>query len=86
MRRGETSFSCAEKNGILFLRRYNSMTENEMIDSLQEVWESMTTDKSRAAYSEILWLLDSMVHYLRHDLGIEYIHEPLSAGAGEFDF
>ena len=86
MRRGETSFSCAEKKGFLLLRRYNSMTENEMIDSLQEVWESMTTDKSRAAYSEILWLLDSMVHYLRHDLGIEYTHEPLSAGAGEFDF
>jgi hypothetical protein len=62
------------------------MTENEMIDSLQEVWESMTIDKSRAAYREILWLLDSMVHYLRHDLGIEYTHEPLSAGAGEFDF
>ena len=86
MRRGETSFSYAEKNGILLLRRYNSMTENEMIDSLQEMWESMTIDKSRAAYCEILWLLDSMVHYLRHDLGIEYTHEPLSAGAGEFDF
>ena len=62
------------------------MTENEMIESLQDVWESMTTDKSRDAYCEILWLLDSMVHYLRHDLGIEYSHETPSVGAGEFDF
>ena len=34
MRRGETSFSRAEKNGILLLRRYNNMTENEMIEHL----------------------------------------------------
>ena len=62
------------------------MTENVMIECLQEVWENMTIDKSHAAYCEILWLLDSMAYYLRHDLGIEYSPETPSVGAGEFDF
>ena len=62
------------------------MTENEMIEHLQEVWENMTTDKSRSAYCEMLWLLDNMAYYLRHNLGIEYSPETPSVGAGEFDF
>ena len=62
------------------------MTENEMIEYLQEVWENMTIDKSRSAYCEMLWLLDNMAYYLRHNLGIEYSPETPSVGAGEFDF
>ena len=62
------------------------MTENEMIEHLQEVWENMTTDKSRSAYCEMLWLLDNMAYYLRHNLGIEYSPETPAVGAGEFDF
>lgn len=62
------------------------MTENEMIEYLQEVWENMTTNKSHSAYCEMLWLLDKMAYYLRHDLGIEYSPEMPSVGAGEFDF
>ena len=43
------------------------MTENEMIESLQEVWENMTIDKNREAYREMLCLLDNMAHFLRFD-------------------
>ena len=34
------------------------MTEQEMIDCLQLVWENMTEDKDRNAYTEMLLLLD----------------------------
>ena len=62
------------------------MTENEMIESLQEVWENMTIDKSREAYAEILWLLDNMTYYLRHDMGVEYYSEKPVISIGEFYF
>ena len=62
------------------------MTENEMIECLQEVWENMTTDKSRSAYCEMLWLLDNMAYYLRHDLGIEYSSQMPAMGEDTFDF
>ena len=46
------------------------MTEQEMINTLQSVWENMTWDKDRDAYQEILMLLDSMTYYLRYDFSI----------------
>ncbi len=48
------------------------MTEQEMIDCLQLVWENMTEDKDRNAYTEMLLLLDEMREFLRYDLQIEY--------------
>ena len=47
------------------------MTEQEMINSLQSVWENMTWDKDKDAYKEMLMLLDSMTYYLRYDLQCE---------------
>lgn len=44
------------------------MTEKEMIDCLQSVWENMTLDKDRAAYAEMLVLLDNMIYFLHYDL------------------
>ena len=46
------------------------MTEQEMIDCLQLVWENMTEDKDRNAYTEMLLLLDEMREFLRYDLQI----------------
>ena len=43
------------------------MTEKEMYDNLQEVWENMTMDKDRELYGQILTLLDDMIFYLRYD-------------------
>ena len=61
------------------------MTEKEMLHTLQEVWKNMTMDKDRAAYSEMLVLLDNMSYFLRQDLQCSY---PTAAavGAGYFDF
>ena len=62
------------------------MTEQEMIDCLQLVWENMTEDKDREAYKEMLALLDNMRYFLRYDLQIEYLLPPLEVKAGEFTF
>ena len=50
------------------------MTEQEMINTLQSVWENMTWDKDRNAYQEMLILLDDMTYYLRYDLQCEYTY------------
>lgn len=62
------------------------MTENEMIDSLIQVWTNMTMDKDRAAYSKMLVLLDNMYHFLRNDLLIEYPIDDIMAAEGDFNF
>ena len=62
------------------------MTEKEMLDCLQSVWENMTMDKDREAYKEMLALLDNMRYFLRYDLQIEYLLPPLEIKAGEFTF
>lgn len=62
------------------------MTEKEMLDCLQSVWENMTMDKDREAYKEMLALLDNMRYFLRYDLQIEYLLPPLEVKAGEFTF
>lgn len=62
------------------------MTENEMIECLQEVWENMTIEKDREAYCEMLCLLDNMAYYLRHELGVDYLPETPTIGEGEFYF
>ena len=62
------------------------MTEKEMLDCLQSVWENMTEDKDRNAYEEMLLLLDEMRSFLRYDLQIEYLLPPLEIKAGEFTF
>jgi hypothetical protein len=61
------------------------MTENEMLHALQGVWENMTMDKDRAAYGEMLVLLDNMTYFLRHDLQCEYPKSE-TVRAGAFDF
>ena len=48
------------------------MTEQEMIDSLQAVWENMTMDRSYAAYQIMLVLLDNMRYLLRCDYQIDF--------------
>ena len=62
------------------------MTEKEMLDCLQSVWENMAMDKDREAYKEMLALLDNMRYFLRYDLQIEYLLPPLEIKAGEFTF
>lgn len=65
------------------------MTEKEMLDSLQKVWENMTMDKDSEAYKEMLQLLDNMVYYLRYDLQCEYrtwIPRTIAEAIDEFDF
>jgi len=61
------------------------MREEEMLHTLQEVWENMTMDKDRAAYGEMLVLLDNMSYFLRHDLQCSY-PKAAAVGAGDFDF
>ena len=63
-----------------------NMTEEEMINCLLSVWDNMTLDKDRKAYSEMLVLLDNMRYFLRHDLQIEYELPPLEVKAGAFTF
>lgn len=62
------------------------MTEKEMLDCLQNVWENMTTDKDREAYGEMLMLLDNMRYYLRFDLQIDYKAPSMETPEGEFVF
>lgn len=62
------------------------MTESDMINALQCVWDHMTMDKDRKAYSEMLVLLDNMQYFLRHDLQIDYPIEVASVAVGDFDF
>lgn len=52
------------------------MTETEMIDSLQSVWENMTMDKSYDAYQIMLVLLDNMLYLLRYDYQIDFPTQP----------
>ena len=62
------------------------MTEQEMIDCLQLVWENMTEDKDRNAYTEMLLLLDEMREFLRYDLQIEDHLPPIEIKSGAFYF
>lgn len=62
------------------------MTEKEMLDCLQSVWENMTMDKDREAYSKMLVLLDNMKYFLYYDLQIEYPLPQLEVPEGEFSF
>lgn len=62
------------------------MTEKEMLDCLQSVWENMTTDKDREAYSEMLLLLDNMRYYLWYDLQIDYKLPLMEVPEGKFAF
>lgn len=62
------------------------MTEKEMLNCLQSVWENMTSDKDRNAYKEMLLLLDDMRYYLQYDLQIEYEFPHTEVAAGDFTF
>lgn len=62
------------------------MTEKEMLDCLQSVWENMTTEKDRDAYGEMLLLLDNMRYYLRYDLQIDYKLPLMEVTEGKFAF
>ena len=62
------------------------MTEQEMLDCLQNVWKNMTMDKDRHAYSEMLTLLDDMHYFLRYDLQCDAMPSQLEVQAGEFTF
>ncbi len=62
------------------------MTEKEMLNCLQSVWENMTSDKDRNAYKEMLLLLDDMRYYLHYDLQIEYEFPHTEVPAGDFTF
>lgn len=62
------------------------MTEKEMYDTLNTVWQNMTIDKDREAYGKILTLLDDMIFYLRYDLEIDYPTQMLDVKTGEFIF
>ena len=62
------------------------MTEKEMYDALNTVWQNMTMDKDREAYGKILTLLDDMMFYLRYDLEIDYHTRMLDVKTGEFIF
>ncbi len=62
------------------------MNENEMLDSLQSVWENMTMDKDRTAYAKMLVLLDDMYNFLHYDLQIKVPVIPLEIKAEEFTF
>ena len=52
------------------------MTEKEMIDCLQSVWENMTTDKNVDDYQKMLVLLEEMTYLLRYDYQIDYPPPP----------
>lgn len=62
------------------------MTEKEMLNALQSVWENMTMDKDRTAYGEMLVLLDNMRYFLRYDLQCDYPMQKLAVADGEFIF
>ena len=62
------------------------MTEKEMLNCLMTVWENMTEDKDRNAYTEMLLLLDEMREFLRYDLQVEYHLPPIEIKSGAFDF
>lgn len=62
------------------------MTETEMLNALQSVWENMTMDKDRIAYGKMLVLLDNMMYFLRYDLQCDYPIEEVTLAAGDFDF
>lgn len=65
------------------------MTDKEMLDCLQYVWENMTMDRDRTAYSEMLVLLENMFYFLRDDLQIDYPPhdtEEIEVMAGTFEF
>ena len=62
------------------------MTEKEMLNCLQSVWENMTVDKDRNAYKEMLLLLEDMRYYLRYDLQTEYEFPHTEAPTGDFTF
>ena len=62
------------------------MTEKEMLDCLLAIWENMTEDKDRNAYTEMLLLLDEMREFLRYDLQVEYHLPPFEIKSGAFDF
>ena len=62
------------------------MTEIEMLNSLMTVFDNMTADKDRGAYSQMLSLLDDMRYYLLYDLQIEYPHREIEVQQGEFSF
>ena len=59
------------------------MTEKEMIDCLQSVWENMTTDKNAHDYQEMLVLLDEMRYLLRYDYQIDYPPPEVVESSGE---
>lgn len=48
------------------------MTEQEMYNSLNKIWENITTDGDRTIYSKMLVLLDNMHYLLHNDLQIDY--------------
>ena len=64
------------------------MTEIEMLDALQKVWENMSMDKDREMYGEMLVLLDDMRYFLRYDLQCEYplCHLEETVKKAEFNF
>ena len=71
-----------------------NMSEQEMLNSLQSVWESVRMNDSKATQRNILTMLDEMVYLVRYELRCEYDdYEPCAylpiehkANAKPFDF
>ena len=62
------------------------MTDKEILDTLQSVWENLTWDRDIQTYRDMLVLLDDMTYFLRSDLQIEYELPLPKIQAGEFYF
>ena len=62
------------------------MTDKEMLDCLQSVWENLTWDRNIQTYRDMLVLLDNMTYFLRSDLQIEYELPEIEIQKGAFEF
>lgn len=62
------------------------MTDKEILDTLQSVWDNMTFDRESQTYRDMLVLLDNMTYLIRSDLQIEYELPLPEIQAGEFYF
>ena len=62
------------------------MTDKEMLDCLQSVWENLAWDRDIQTYRDMLLLLDDMTYFLRSDLQIEYELPEIEIQKGVFEF
>jgi len=68
------------------------MTEKEMLDSLNNVWENLSYYGNREMYEKMLLVVSNIHGFLTNDLGIDLVeaiqkHQPpLLVKAGTFEF